>query len=102
MYKSPIELIVKDTYQKILEQREENIFKAIFETGVKVDKEELLKALKYDREQYNKGYIDGLKEFAERLKAKKARYNADNFYVIDYIPSKEVDNLLKEMVGEDK
>ena len=67
MYEPPIELIVKDTYQKILEQREENIFKAILETGVKVDKEELLKALKYDREQYNKGYVDGVKEFAERL-----------------------------------
>ena len=67
MYESPIELIVKDTYQKILKQREENIFKAILETGVKVDKEELLKALKYDREQYKKGYIDGAKELAKML-----------------------------------
>ena len=45
---------------------------------------------------------EAYKEFAERLKEKKARYNADNFFVIDYIPFKEIDNLLKELVGEDK
>ena len=43
---------------------------------------------------------EAVKEFAERLKNKKARYNADYFYVIDYIPSKEIDNLAKEMIGE--
>lgn len=43
---------------------------------------------------------EAYKEFAERLKTKKAQYNADNFYVIHYIPFKEVDNTLKEMVGE--
>ena len=29
------------------------------DVGVYVDKEELIKALKYDREQYQKGYEDG-------------------------------------------
>ena len=74
MYEPPIELIVKDTYQKILEQREENIFKVILETGVNVDKEELLKALKYDREQYNKGYMDAAKEFADKIDEIFLRY----------------------------
>ena len=50
---------------------------------------------------YNTIKAEAYKEFAERLKDKKARYNADNFYVIDYIPSKEVDNLLKELKGTD-
>jgi hypothetical protein len=45
---------------------------------------------------------EAYKEFADRLKEKKARYNADNFFVIDYIPFKEIDNTLKELVGEDK
>lgn len=49
---------------------------------------------------YNTIKSEAYKEFAERLKDKKARYNADNFYVIDYIPSKELDNLLKELVGD--
>lgn len=37
------------------------LLKGIIDLGIKVDKEELLKALKYDRDQYNKGYEDGYK-----------------------------------------
>ena len=67
MYKSPIELITKPMYTEMINEQENYILQAIQEMGVNVDKEELLKALKYDREQYNKGYMDGVKEFAERL-----------------------------------
>ena len=38
---------------------EGEVLKAVHECGVVVDKDELLKALKYDREQYEKGYDDG-------------------------------------------
>ena len=41
-------------------QLEGEVMKAVQKVGVTVDKEELLKALKYDREQYEKGYRDGL------------------------------------------
>jgi hypothetical protein len=44
---------------------------------------------------------EAYKEFAERLKEKKSVYNADDFYWVKYIPEKAVDNLLKELVGED-
>lgn len=54
-YESPITVFQKQIEMKI----EEEILKAVCETGVVVDKEELLKALKYDREQYEKGYADG-------------------------------------------
>ena len=40
-------------------EQENMIFKAIQECSVSVDKDELLKALKYDRDQYRKGYRDG-------------------------------------------
>lgn len=43
----------------------------LFKIGVNVNKEELDKALKYDREQYNKGYKygykDGIKKICDRL-----------------------------------
>ena len=35
------------------------IVKAVWRYGVEVDKEELLRALQYDRDQYQKGYADG-------------------------------------------
>ena len=39
---------------------EDNVFKAIQDYGVFVDKEELIKALQYDRGQYEKGFADGM------------------------------------------
>lgn len=55
MYKSPIEIIQG---QMRMEQ-ENNIQRAVIEQDIHVDKHELLRALKYDRDQYEKGYRDG-------------------------------------------
>ena len=57
MYEAPIDIIYKD----IQYQMEEGVYKAIQNVGIEVDREELLKALKYDRGQYNKGFEDGKK-----------------------------------------
>ena len=53
-YQSPIEVIQTQMRNQI----KGNIYKAVMNVGVNVDKEELLKALQYDREQYQKGYKD--------------------------------------------
>lgn len=55
-YESPIEILTS----QIRFEYENNIMTAIQDYGVNVDKEELIKALKYDRDQYMKGYQDGL------------------------------------------
>ncbi len=47
---------------------ENGIYKAIKDMGIVIDKEELIKALRYDRGQYDKGYSDGINEFAELTK----------------------------------
>ena len=55
MYKSPIEIIIgqmKTIY-------EDGIFRAIQNVGINVDREELLKALEYDRGQFEKGWKEG-------------------------------------------
>ena len=54
-YKPPIHLL----YGEIETQIENEILKATQKVGVIVDKEELLKALLYDRGQYEKGYSAG-------------------------------------------
>lgn len=56
MYQSPIEIITK----QMRTQFEDNVFKAIQDYGIVVDKEELIKALQYDRNQYEKGFADGM------------------------------------------
>lgn len=58
MYKSPIEVIP----EQINMQLENEIYKAVGNVGINVDREELLKALAYDRGQYEQGYRDALKE----------------------------------------
>lgn len=54
MYKSPIDII----YGQMETQMEGDILRAVQKYGINVDKEELLRALQYDRDQYNKGYAD--------------------------------------------
>lgn len=55
MYKSPIEAI----FGEIKFDYDNEILKAVQEVGINVDKEALLKALEYDRNQYDKGYREG-------------------------------------------
>ena len=97
-----LKAIAKQTYED--NQMAFNIaIKAIKESNrQQAEIEDLQKVVidDYATEYDNKIKAEAVKEFAERLKNKKARYNADYFYVIDYIPSKEIDNLVKEMVGE--
>jgi hypothetical protein len=61
MYESAIEKVVGEIQSQIIKQDDENIMYAVKQAaGYSVDKNELIKALKYDREQYEKGYRDGL------------------------------------------
>lgn len=62
-YKSPIEVFLQEAKLNY----ENSIYNAIQEYGIKVDKEELIKALSYDRAQYIAGYNDAIKELMEIL-----------------------------------
>ena len=59
MYKSPIE--IEDEIFTQIERDQENkiISKVCMVMNVNVDKDELIKALSYDRDQYAKGYNEG-------------------------------------------
>ena len=59
MYESPIELVYHETFPKLIKQQEDLIMRGCLDMGVYVDKEELVKALQYDRGQYEKGFADG-------------------------------------------
>lgn len=53
-YKSPIDIIRTQT----ITAEDDLVYKAVLNVDVKVDKDELIKALAYDRGQYLKGYQD--------------------------------------------
>ena len=63
MYKSPIDVF----YGQMETQLEGTVLKAVQNVGVNVDKEELIRALKYDRDQYYKGYKDGIADARNEL-----------------------------------
>ena len=54
-YQSPINVI----YKGFEIEFEDGVYKAVARYGINVDKEELLKALAYDREQYDIGWLEG-------------------------------------------
>lgn len=60
MYESPIKLFISDISQQIARQQDEHTWQAIVQCVPNVDKEELIRALQYDREQYEKGYADAM------------------------------------------
>ena len=62
MYKPPIEIVLKEVFQKMNEDFENSVLKAVQKVGINVDKEELLKALIYNRGQYDEGYEDAMNE----------------------------------------
>ena len=78
MYESPIAIIE----QKILNEQNKQLQNALMyeirtNYQIDVDKDELIRALQYDREQYEKGYQDGKADMQ-----KKGRWliNSDGYY----------------------
>jgi hypothetical protein len=59
MYRSPINVLISDIQHQIAEQQDEEVYKAVVSVGINVDRDELIRALAYDRHQYMKGYADG-------------------------------------------
>lgn len=70
MYKSPIEIICGD----IKKQIDNDIYRVTQKYDIKVDKNELIQALAYDRDQYEKGYADGKRDaMAELVRCKNCK-----------------------------
>ena len=86
MYDSPIRLAVS----KMKSQFNDDIYNAVVKTGIDVDKDELVRALNCDRNQYEKGYRDGLKaskwiSVKERLpKAGERVLATDGYFVGEF------------------
>lgn len=74
MYESPIKVI-----QGELEtQLEGEILKAVRRVDVTVDRDELIRALRYDREQYQKGFADASRDAVVVTRCKDcARWDDD-------------------------
>lgn len=66
------------------------ILEAIQKQGVFIDKEELIKAIKYDRNQYSKGYKDGVSEVLGKIKVEIEQMNN-----LDYVEPVTINEVLQ-------
>lgn len=94
------ESMIKIIQDKARLQVEEEILRAVTQCEIKVDKEELINALKYDRHQYQVGYKDGIKEFAEHLKEHSCSYDLDNYHSFNGIDVEYLDGFVEEMQAD--
>lgn len=77
MYEAPIQVNMLNSYEKFKSEIDEmigdNVYQRVLEMSIQVDRDELEKAMLYDRHQYLKGYRDGLAEAEKRIeKAREA------------------------------
>lgn len=92
-YEPPIEIIARQWRTEC----ENGALKVVREYFPLVNKDELAKALQYDRDQYDKGYADGVNDMAERL---KKWFVENSNYWFSASVNAEIDEVLKEMIGE--
>ena len=59
MYESPVELKFNEIKTELIKKENEMLIRAVQEVVPNVTEEELVKALSYDRHQYEKGFWDG-------------------------------------------
>ena len=93
MYESPINLVMQDIerrmFQEEREQTEQTILNAIRKCGVYVNKEEFIKAMNYDRNQYSKGYKDGFINALDKIRVEiielRSRQNVGVLECLDII-----------------
>ena len=79
MYESPIKIIESkiDSFSNaIIKQKDDAIFAEIQSSfGVELDRGELIRALQYDRDQYDKGYSNGKRDaMGELVRCKDCKH----------------------------
>ena len=80
MYESPIMLYqqINNIAEQVSTETENYIYNYVLKLGIDVDKNELVRALNYDRGQYQKGYDDGY----QNALAQVSMIFADDEYII--------------------
>lgn len=76
-YKSPITTFVERINADLRSEELKEVMRATVRLGVEVDKEELLKALRYDRKQYEKGLADGCRHNVDELRREVEKNTAE-------------------------
>lgn len=81
LYNGAWESLIKTICDEMRTQVEGEVIKAVQRVGIDVDKDELIKALNYDRKQYEKGLLEGYaKAKSEIIRCKNCRHSIDYYH----------------------
>lgn len=89
MYECPIEILETSTQYKshFNEETDTMILEAIRGVGVNINKEQLIRAIMNERQQYDKGYADGIKELDKFISIIAEIFDCPcNFSPIEWLP----------------
>lgn len=110
-YVSPIEVLeiniptIDEGFMKmskqIANQQERIVFEAIKHYEVKVDKDELIRALKYDRKQYSKGYADAIQQLREKCIEHQDFHKGDDGVFRGWISIEDLDEIIYELFSNE-
>jgi hypothetical protein len=100
MYESPVNLLFQDIERQIVQQQEQTILEAIRKCGVVIDKDELIKAINYDRNQYSKGYKDGVDDVLDKIREEIKQAAFNDVHGSKYIFIKRVDQIIDKYKAE--
>ena len=101
MYESPIEIIQKTMTSNLLKAQEDAVLHAVCEVGINVNKEELIKALAYDRDQYSKGYEDAREAYEQKWTLCSKRLPNKDERIKAYIRKMHASQFLAMIEGAD-
>ena len=92
-YKPPIEATVSTVFEKLADTMEKDIAnyasKIILELGLTVDENELIRALQYDRKQYEMGYKDGYTDCLREIEDGNIQeLLEEGYHIVNDIPMK--------------
>ena len=93
MYKSPIDELIND----VVTEEENAVVRAVVKCGINVDKDELVKALAYDRGQYEKGYADAKAELITEREVYLISKVFQNYYCMGIYEIAEEDETAKSL-----
>ena len=91
MYNSPITLFepAQTIPEQIAKDTDEYVYKAVLSQNIDVNRDELIKALRYDRDQYDKGYHDAMLEQKNEWISVKDRLPEFKELVLAYVKNKD-------------
>lgn len=80
-YQPPIDVNFTDhIIEDVKTEMDEYLIRAVQKVIINVDKDELLKALAYDREQYEKGYTDGKRESVDVVQCQECEHYKPRYF----------------------